>query len=173
MLTIQSCCTVSLAIPVLLTVKRQILHCSSWVNIPTLTQKTQLASILSIYCNIQHLAQPQSHHKLQWSMLRKRAFHHSRQANTANRHSGSQDDIIKPIMARAAWKQTESEPLGHCAACNAKWILWPRHDEKWTTDAMKRKKNGSRIMLREKLLWQESDFMMQSQWLGRSRKTQG
>jgi len=82
-LTIKSCCTVSLIIPHLLTVKREVLPCSRWVNILTLTWKTQLASVLSISSNIQNLAQQQSQGKLQWSMLRTRSFHHLLWADTA------------------------------------------------------------------------------------------
>jgi len=130
MLSIKSCCTVSLTIPNLLTVKREILLCSRWVNIPTLTWKTQLASILSMFGNIQHLAQQQSQCKPQWSMLRKKTYHHFRQAIMANRHSCPPNDVIKRMKARAAWKQTESEPMGHCATCDANRSLWPRNNEK-------------------------------------------
>jgi len=80
MLTIQSCCTVSQTIPVLLTVRRQILLCSRWVDVPALISMTQLASTLSISCNIQHRPQQQGQYK-QWSMLRKGTFRHIRQAN--------------------------------------------------------------------------------------------
>jgi len=73
----------------------------------------QLGSILSISCNIQHLTQQQSQGKLQWSMLQKRSFRNVQQANVANRQSGSHHDVIKRIKASAAWKQKESEHLGH------------------------------------------------------------
>jgi len=169
-LTIKSCCTVSLTIPILLTVKRQILLCSRWLNIATLTYKTQLASILSISCNIQHLAQQQSQCKLQWSMLRKRTFDHFQLANMANKHSGPHNNIIKWTKATAAWKQKESETLRHCAACDPKWSLWPRNNEKRTSSAMERRNNGLRIMLREKLLGWERELKMQRQRFSKSRK---
>jgi len=73
-LTIKSCCTVCLTIPILGTVKTLILRCSCWSNVPNMTYKTQLASISSISCNILHVAHHQSLHKRQWSMLRNRSF---------------------------------------------------------------------------------------------------
>jgi hypothetical protein len=73
-LTIRSGCTVRVTIVDLLTVKEQILLCLRWVNVLNLTYKTQLASILSITCNIQHLTQPQSPCKRQWSMIGKEVF---------------------------------------------------------------------------------------------------
>jgi len=140
-LTIQSCCTVSLTIPDLLTVNRQSLLCSSWVNVPTLTYKTQLASILFISCNIQHLAQQYCQHKLQWSMLGKRTFRQFQWANMANRPSGPHDNIMKQIQARAIWKQKEFKPLGYCTACDPKRSLQPRYNQKCTSLATKRKRN--------------------------------
>ena len=56
-LIIKSYCTVSITIPILVMVKIQVLLCSGWSNIPTLTSKTHLASISSIFSNIHHLAQ--------------------------------------------------------------------------------------------------------------------
>jgi len=88
----------------------------------------------------------------------------------ANRRSGPHNDVIKQIKARAAWKQKESEPLGHCVACVPKRSLWPRNYEKDTSQAMKRKKNGLRVMLREKPLGQESKLKTQRQLFSRSRK---
>jgi len=162
-LIIMSCCTVSITIPDLWTVKREILLCSRWVNIPTLTYKMQLASILYITCSIHHLAQQQSQRKLQWSRLRKWPFRRVRWADTAPRHSVQPNVGIKRMKARAAWRQTESEPLGHCAAGDPKRSLRQGNDEKCTSEAMKRKRNGLRIMLREKLLWQESKLKTQMQ----------
>jgi len=57
MLNSKSCCKVSLTIPNIVTVKTQILLCSIWSNIPTLTQ---LTSMWSICYNIQYIAQQQS-----------------------------------------------------------------------------------------------------------------
>jgi len=52
----KSYCVFSIIIPNLVTVKTQILVCSCWSNVLSLTQKTQIASISSISCNIQWLA---------------------------------------------------------------------------------------------------------------------
>jgi len=131
-LTIKPCCMGSLTIPNLLKVKRQILLGSRWLNIPTLTWKTHLASILSILCNMQHLARQQSQRKRQWSMLEERIFRHFKLANMANRQSCPPNDVIKRMKASEAWKQNESEPLGLCAACDSKRCLWPKNDE-WRT----------------------------------------
>jgi len=169
-LTIKSCCRVSLTIPNLLTVNRLILLCSRWVNVPTLTWKTQLASIVSISCNIQHFAQQQSQCKLQWSMLRNRSFRHIQQANMANRHSGQPNDMIKRMKARTVRKEKECKHLGYCAPCNPKGSLRSRNNEKRTSQAMKRKRNGSRIMLREKPPGQDTKFEMQRQWFSKSMK---
>jgi len=82
---------------------------------------------------MQHLTQQQSQGKLQWSMLRKRTFRHFQRANMANQQSAPHNDIIKQMKARAAWKQRECEPLGHCAACDPKRSLQPSNDEKRTS----------------------------------------
>jgi len=128
----------------------------------------QLASILSILCNIQHLAQQQSPRKLQWFMLWKWTFRHFRRADTANRQSGQPNDVIMRTKAWAVWKQRESEHLGHCAAGDQKRSLRRRNDEKRTFYAMKRKRNGLRIMLREKPLGQESEWKIQRQWFSKN-----
>ena len=133
MLAIKSCCTVSQTIPVSLTAKCGFLLCSRWVNIPTLTWKTKLASILSISCNIWHLTQQQSQGKLQGLMLWKRTFRHFWWANIVNRQSTPHNDVIKRMKARAAWTQGMSEPWGHCTTCNPKRSLRPRNDEKRTS----------------------------------------
>jgi len=59
-LNIMSWCTVSIDIPHIVTVKMQILFCSSQLSIPTWTLKRQLPSMSSISCNIQHLVHQQS-----------------------------------------------------------------------------------------------------------------
>jgi len=171
-LSIKSGCMVSLTIPTLLKVTSQIWQCSRWFNIPTLTYKTQLASILSICCNIQHPAQQQSQHKLQWSMLQRRTFHHFRLANTATWKCVLHDDIINQMRARAASKQKEHEPLGHCAACDPKRSLRQRNDEKRTSYTTNRKRNGWRIIMRVKPLGHDSKLKTQRQWLGKSRMIQ-
>jgi len=81
-------------------------------------------------------------------MLQKRTFRHSRLAHMANWQSVQYNDVIKRIGARAVWRQKNSEPLWHCAACDPIRSLWQRNDEKHTSSALKRKRNGSRIMLR-------------------------
>jgi len=108
-LTINSYCTVSITNPNVVMVKTQILLCSSWSNIPTLTYKTHLASISSISCNLQHLAQQQSQHKIQWSTLQNRTFGLYWQENTANCQSIPHDDAIQRMNAKVAWKQNGSE----------------------------------------------------------------
>jgi len=130
----------------------------------------QLASILSISCNIQHLAQRPSQHKLQWSNLRKRTFHHLQLASSANQAIDPHDNIIKQMKARAAWKLNKSEPKVHCVACNPKTSLRQSEDKKRTFWITKRKRNASRITWREKPLWQESELRMQRKQLSSSRK---
>jgi len=112
--TIKSCCLVGLTISDSLTVKREVLLCSRWVNVLTLTYKTQLAFILSICCNIQHLTQQRSQSKLQWSKLPHNTFRHIWRADTANWQCGLPNNVIKRKKARADWRQKESEPLGYC-----------------------------------------------------------
>jgi len=73
------------------------------------------------------------------------------------------------MKARAGWRQRESEPLGHCTASDTKRSLRQRNDEKRTSSAMKRKRNGLRIRLREKPLGQESELKRQRQGFNRSR----
>jgi len=82
-------------------------------------------------------------------------------------------NVIKWMKARAARKQRESEPMVHCTAYDSKRSLRQRHDKKCTFYAMKTKRNGLRIMLTEKPLWQESELRMQRQRLGRSSKIRG
>jgi len=131
MLKIRSWCMVSIAIPNAVMVKTQILFCSSSSNIPTLTYKMQFASMWSISCNIWHLAHQQSRHMIQWSMLRKWTFPHSRLAHMANRHFDPHDDIIKRMRARAAWKQRSSEPWERCTAYDQKWC-----SQRWIDDKL-------------------------------------
>jgi len=95
-------------------------------------------------------------------------FRHFWQANAANRQSIPHNDIIKWMQARAAWRQKEFEPLEHCTACDAKRSLRRRNHNKPTVYAMKRKWNVSRIILRERLLWQESKVKTYRQQLCRT-----
>jgi len=74
------------------------------------------------------------------------------------------------MKARAVRKQRESEPLGHCPACDPKRSLQPRNDEECTSYAMMTKINESRIMLRERQLGQQSELKMHRQRFSRSRK---
>jgi len=170
MLTIKSWRTVSITILNEITVERQIVLCSSWSNVRTLTLMTELASMWSISCNIQHLTQQQGQHKTQWSMLRKGTFRHLCWANTANQKISPHVDIIKWMKATAARRQKGSDHWEHCPASDPKWSFPRWKDRKRTFQAMKRKRGGSRSMWREKPLWQESEFEMQRQWLCKSGK---
>ena len=96
------------------------------------TETRVVPDVLSIPGNIQHIAQRQSQHKQQWSMLWNRTFRHFWLANTAHQHIVPQDDILKRMMGRATWRQRESEHLGHCAACDQKRGLGQRNYEQHT-----------------------------------------
>jgi len=148
-----------------MTIKTQISLCSSWSNVRTLTYKTQHASMWSILRDIQHLAQQQGQHMIQWSMVQKWTFLHFQQAHMANRQRSPDIDVNMRIKARAAGRQTGSTCWGYCATCDPKWNFRRRRDKKHTFLAMTRKRNGSRIMWREIPLWQESEFKTQRQWL--------
>ena len=91
--------------------------------------KTQLVSIWSISCNIQHLAQKQGQHKIRWSMLWKWTCRHVQRANRANRQSSPLVDIIKRMEAWVAWSQKRSERWEDCAAYDPKRCFWQRKDE--------------------------------------------
>jgi len=123
-LTIKSWCTVSMTIPNKVIVKTLILLYSSWSILPTLTYKTQLASMWSISCNIQHLAQQQSQHKTQLSMFQKRTFPHFRWANTGNEDSNPHDNVIKSRQDTVAWRLNVSEHWEHCTAYDLKRSFW-------------------------------------------------
>ena len=102
-------CPVSVAIPNSVMVKMEMLHCSSRWSVPTSTYMTQLASMLSISCHIEHLVNQQSQHTTQWSKLWGRTLRHYRQATKADWQCAPHDDFIKRLKARAARKQTGSE----------------------------------------------------------------
>ena len=104
-------------------------------------------------------------------MLQKRTFRRFWQADTGNRQSSLPNHIIKWMWAKAACRQSEFNPLGHYVPWDPKRSLRQRNDEKHTSWAMKRKRNGLRIMLREKPLGQESELKMQRQWFSKSSKT--
>jgi len=123
----------------------------------------------SIPCNIQHLAQQQGQHKIQWSMHRKRTFRQFRRLNTANCQSYPHDDIIKRIKARVAWGQKGSEHWHHCIAYDPKRNIRQRKDGKRTLCATKTKRNQSRSMWIERPQWQECEFKSQRQQLCNSR----
>jgi len=165
-----SWCTVSIAMPNVVTVKTQMLLCSNRLRVPTLTWKMQRASMWSISCIIQHLIHQQRWHKIQSSRFQKRTFRHHWQANTSNRQSAPWDDVIKWTEAKAAWKQNGSEPVECCVACDAKRSLQQGNNEKRTSWAKKRGRNRSRMIWKGRLLWEESELMTQRQQLNRSRK---
>jgi len=168
-LPIKSWSTVSMTIPNEVTVETLILLCSNWSNLPTLTLKTQLASMWSSSCNVQHLAPQQGQHKIQWLMLRKTSFRHFRRANMANRRSIPHDDVIWRIKTRVAWTERGSESWEHCAACDPKRSLRRRNDGKRTSQATKRERSGTRIMWSERPQWKESEVMTQRLLWCRSR----
>jgi hypothetical protein len=82
--------------------------------------KTQLASMWSISCNIQHLTQQQGQHKIWCSMLQKRTFHHLLQPNTAYWQSNLHDDVIQSEKATVVARQKWSERSEHCTAYDPK-----------------------------------------------------
>ena len=129
MLTIKSWYKVTITIHNEVTVKTRIWLFTYWWNIPTLTDKTQLASMWSTSCNIQHLAQQRSQHKIQGSMLRKSTINYFGWANMANSQSDPGDNITKWIKARAAWKQKGSDRWEHCVAYDQKRSFRWRQDE--------------------------------------------
>jgi len=131
-LNIVQCCKASIAIPNVVMVKTQVLLCSSGLTIPTWTYKTQLSSMRSISCNIQHLTNQQRKHNIQWSKLRKSTFDLYWQANTANLQSAPHDNVIIWMKAGAAWQQKGSGPMEHCTACDVKRSLRRRNNEKHT-----------------------------------------
>jgi len=170
MLNILECCMVSIAILSAVMLKIEILLWSSRSSVPTSTYMTQVASMGSISCNIEILAQQQSHHKIQWSMLWKRTFHHYQQAIMGNQPSAPHDDVIKRMQTWAAWRLKGSEHLEHCAACDLKSSLRQGNDVKHTFWAMKSRWSGLRNKWMERPIWQESELKTQWQQLSRSRK---
>jgi len=173
MLTIKSCCMVSITIAILVALKTPILLRSSWSDVPTLTWNTQRASISCISCNVPLRAQLQSVHKVQWSILWKGTCCHFWQADTVFRQSVPHYDVIRWMQARAAWKQKWSEPLGYCAACDPQRTFRRRKNKTRTFWNTKRKRHALSIPLREKQLWQENELQVQRQRLSRSRKIWG
>jgi len=120
----------------------------------------QLASMWSIFCNIQHLVHQHSQHRISWSMLPRRTFRHYWLANTANRQTSPHDEVSKWINTRVAWNQNGSEPLERCAACDSKrcllqWneeklnFLRNEEKEKWIEDHVKRDTSGGRKRVRD------------------------
>ena len=99
----------------------------------------------------------------------KRTFHLFWRAHMANRQSSLHADIIKGMKASMAWRQKGSDRWKQYAACDLNRSVWWTKDEKRNFQAMKRGRNRSRIMLREKPLWQESELKAQRQYLCKSR----
>jgi len=66
---------------------------------------------------------------------------------------------------RPAWRSTGSEHWEHCAASDLQRRLPQRTDRNRTFWAMKRNRNGSRMLCRERPLCQESKFLTQRQRL--------
>jgi len=144
--------------------------CFSQSSVPTLTWRTQLPSMWSVSCNIQHLAHEQSQHNMQWLMLWKSTFRDYARANTTNRHSAPSDNVIQQILVKVPWKQNASEPLEHCAACNAKRCLWQEINKIGTFYATKRRTNVLRTMWIESALSYERELKTQRLQSGSSSK---
>jgi len=129
-----------------------------------------IASISSIFYNIQYLAQQQSQHKMQWSTFRKISFRYFPRTYPANWPPAQHGYIIKLMKAREAWQEIQSELLEHYTACEPKLCLQWGKDKKQTCWAKKTKSTGSIIMWRDKQLWQGSGSMMPREWLSSRRK---
>ena len=115
-LNIKSCYRFSITIPNEVTVKTQILLCSSWSTIPTLKLKTQLASMWSISCNIKHFAQQQRQLTIQWSMLRWRTCCQIWWVFTAAQPSSPVHNMIMRMTAIASCRQNRPEHWQHGTA---------------------------------------------------------
>ena len=145
-------------------VEMQIMLCSSWSNVRTLTSKTQFASMWFIFCMLQHLAQ-RGQHTIHWSTLQKRRFLNVPLANMATRQWHPHIDVIKQKKASAACREKGSDHWEHRPACDLKRTSRRRKDRKQTLYIMQRNRNGSRILWRERPLWQESQFRTKTHWL--------
>jgi len=106
-------------------------------------------------------------------MLRTRTFRCLRSVNKSDRQSVRHHDVINRMKARAACKQKHSEPLVHCTDCDPTSSWQGRNDEKHTSEALERKRNGSRLVLTEKPLRQKSQLKMKRQRLSMSRMIWG
>jgi len=164
-LTIKIWCTFSMTIPNEVTVQMRILLCSWLPNLPTLTYNTQLASMWSISCNIQHLTHQQGLHKIQLLMLWKRMFHQFQWALSANYPSNSHQDIIKRMKATVSWRQKGSERSEHCSFYHPKLSCWWGNCKKSPFSSTQRMKNRSRMMWIERQLGPERKFKMLRQQL--------
>jgi hypothetical protein len=60
--------------------------------------------------------------------------------------------------------------IGVWCSLGSKRSLQRRNDEQYTSQAMKKKKNGLRIILRDRLLGQESELKMQRQRFSKSER---
>jgi len=99
MLIIKSCWMLSIAIRKVVRFKKQILFHSSWLNVRTLTKKTHPGSMWFIFCNIQHIAQQQSQHKIQRLLFWKERF------ATSGRHIRDINNVIQMTMSSSKWWQ--------------------------------------------------------------------
>jgi len=76
-----------------------------------------------------------------------------------NSTSGSPNDIVMWMMAKAAWRQKESKRMGHCAACDPQRSLGPRNydthffcneeNETWIDDSVERGTAGARMRVED------------------------
>jgi len=162
MLIITLCCKVSMTIPNWVTVKMQIMLCWSWSNIPTVPYMIQLASMVSISCNIQHLAQQQCQHKIYWLIIRKKPVWHHWWAHMAYRQRDPHDDIIKLINGRASLQQKWSEPSEHFTGSDLNCNL-PRWNDEKHTFQQQREIDMDQVLCRQtnhcgkKTSWRRSD----------------
>jgi hypothetical protein len=76
------------------------------------------AAYLHIVHNLQHPTSRQTTNSTQSTMddALKRTCRYFQQDYTANRQSRQPNNVINRMKATVTWRQTESEPLGHCAA---------------------------------------------------------
>jgi hypothetical protein len=132
--------------------------------------KEQLPSILSISCNIQHLAQQQSQRKLQWSILQKDVM------ATSSGQIRQIEKAVNPMTSSNKWRherfQGRKSPSaqGITPLKNQKEACSGETTRNALLKQFKRKRNGLRMMLREQPLRQERELMTRRQRFSNSRK---
>jgi hypothetical protein len=105
----------------------------------TISKRSNLDINDAAYLHIVHILQhPTSHlttRSMQITMINdlKKNFSPLPACQYGNQKCSPLNNLIKPMEAIVAWKQTLSEPLGHCAACDRKCRLRQRNDQKRTS----------------------------------------